>query len=361
MRVIKIFWVSLTLVPLASLPAPRASSQEVTRVPVSQASIQVPLDSWVYRGLDRLAALGYVHSAFVGLRPWTRAECQRLLQEATAEIALDGRTPQEVLKLLAALSDEFREERSATSPIKVDSLYFRWLEIAGRPLRDGYHLAETITNDYGRPFAEGANLVVGMSISGTPGRFSWAVRGEWQRWPSPRPLSPNTRQASASADNRPVLPDSGSGAQRFRLLDTMVGLQWRGVQVSFGKQSLWSGPGQGGPWMFSNNAEPIWMAQVTSTSPMRIPAVARVLGAARWQFFLGRLAGHQFVFSAPTLYRARTLLPAFYPRSKNQFPPDREFRTWHGTHHGLWRPGNAVHRRKLRPHVQLLGPSQRIQ
>lgn len=35
----------------------------------------VPMDSWIYDALDRLAALGLVPSQISGLRPWTRAEC----------------------------------------------------------------------------------------------------------------------------------------------------------------------------------------------------------------------------------------------------------------------------------------------
>jgi membrane-associated phospholipid phosphatase len=36
----------------------------------------VPLDSWIYPALDRLIALGAVHSAFAGMKPWTRTECR---------------------------------------------------------------------------------------------------------------------------------------------------------------------------------------------------------------------------------------------------------------------------------------------
>jgi len=34
----------------------------------------VPLDSWVYPALDRLTALGYIHSGFADMRPWTRLD-----------------------------------------------------------------------------------------------------------------------------------------------------------------------------------------------------------------------------------------------------------------------------------------------
>src|SRR6266851_4119492 len=43
----------------------------------NQGSPYVPLDSWIYPALDRLAGLGLIDSGFTGLRPWTRRECAR--------------------------------------------------------------------------------------------------------------------------------------------------------------------------------------------------------------------------------------------------------------------------------------------
>jgi hypothetical protein len=38
------------------------------------ASTYVPLDSWVYSAFERLAAEGYIQTAFLSLRPWTRLD-----------------------------------------------------------------------------------------------------------------------------------------------------------------------------------------------------------------------------------------------------------------------------------------------
>ena len=48
----------------------------------------VSIDSWVYPDLDRFEALGYIDTAIVGLRPWTRTECARLVEEAGQAIEL---------------------------------------------------------------------------------------------------------------------------------------------------------------------------------------------------------------------------------------------------------------------------------
>src|SRR5580692_1697927 len=41
--------------------------------------VYVPMDNWVYPALDRLHALGYLDTAFLGIRPWTRRSIQRMI------------------------------------------------------------------------------------------------------------------------------------------------------------------------------------------------------------------------------------------------------------------------------------------
>ena len=69
-------------------------------------SSYVPLDSWVYAALERLAALGYIQSESLSIRPWTRLECARLLTEAAAHDTGSDATD-EVRQLYDALSAEF--------------------------------------------------------------------------------------------------------------------------------------------------------------------------------------------------------------------------------------------------------------
>jgi hypothetical protein len=51
------------------------------------------LTSWVYAEFDRLEALGYINTAETGMRPWTRAECARLVEEAGQAIELHDSSP----------------------------------------------------------------------------------------------------------------------------------------------------------------------------------------------------------------------------------------------------------------------------
>ncbi|HET6143886.1 MAG TPA: phosphatase PAP2 family protein, partial [Candidatus Acidoferrales bacterium] len=62
---------------------------EDRRVRQKMGSPSVPLDDWVYPAFERLAALGYIHTQLMGLKPWTRIECARLTEEAGETLAAE--------------------------------------------------------------------------------------------------------------------------------------------------------------------------------------------------------------------------------------------------------------------------------
>ncbi len=261
------------------------------------ASPYVPLDSWVYRAFDRLNALGVIPSSFMGLRPWTRRECARLLEEASSYI--DDNSPDEATRLNAALVREFQPETNDDQNryLRLDSLYARVTQISGKPLTDGYHFANTIVNDYGRPYEHGTNSITGFSSSGSSGAFGFYVRGEWEHAPSAPGLPPDVQGAIQLADQKfvatPLLPTANTNIaafNQFRLLDTYVMLNIKGWQASFGKQSLWTGPTED-PFLESDNAEPMYMFRVDQTMPRKLPSIFGLLGPLRVEFWVGKLTG----------------------------------------------------------------------
>jgi membrane-associated phospholipid phosphatase len=275
--------------------------------PANQGSPYVPLDSWIYPAMDRLAALGFISSGFEGMRPWTRSECARLLNEADDQVSGDPAIAPEIQKLVDALRQEFASETELSGGgnnrrARVESVYTRVTGISGQPLTDAYHFAQTLINDYGRPFAEGVNNVTGFSGWATSGRIAVYVRGEYQHAPSAPELPFSARQFINHWDNIPAIPPATPtpSVSRFRLLDAYVGLNFENWQVSFGKQSLWWGPSRGGPLMFNDNAEPVNMFRVNRVSPFKLPSILGWLGPIRLEFFLGQLAGHEFVFQTDT-------------------------------------------------------------
>src|SRR5438067_4717609 len=220
--------------------------------PANQGSPYVPLDSWIYPALDRLAAMGLIDSGFAGMKPWTRHECVRLLQEASEMVVGEGRGGPEAEKIYRLLETEFRDEfegKGGDGPFRgrVESVYARMTGISGEPLTDGNHFGQTVINDFGRPYQEGFNSVDGISAWTTAGRWVGYVRAEYQHSP-PAPAQPDSaRQFIASVDNIPGVPPATPfpAVNRFRLLDAYVGMNFENWQVSFGKQSLWWSPTEG--------------------------------------------------------------------------------------------------------------------
>jgi hypothetical protein len=95
-------------------------------------------------------------------------------------------------------------------------------------------------------------------------------------------------------DNPPQTPAPVSIVDRFYPLDMYAGVQVGSYAVTFGKQSLWLGPGESGPLMLSDNADPMYMLRLSRTAPLILPGVLRHLGEIRGEFLFGKLSGHQF-------------------------------------------------------------------
>lgn len=294
------------------------------RRPAQLGSPSVPLDSWVYATFDRLAALGYAPSAYANLRPWTRMECARIIAAAGADLRIDlassndpqvnrpaermrradpgasGASAREAYRLQAALGEEFASELlrldgAGSSGIGVDSLYTRYLGIGGTPLDDGYHFGQTILNDFGRLYGPGSNLVSGLSASGSAGPVAFYFRGEYQHAAPLPAYSPAVQQMLGAIDvTPPQLPIHTGIVDRFRFLDAYASWNFKTIQVSAGRQSLWWGPSHGGPPNLSDNAPPMDMLRLSNPSPWRLPGFFHWLGPMRWDFFFGLMSGHHF-------------------------------------------------------------------
>lgn len=308
---------------------PLAASAQTFRKLGNAGSTTVPLDSWIYPAFDRLAAFGYITMAYTGMRPWTRLECARLVMEARQRvegIALPG---SEAEQIYGALTVEFSPEagRGAEGGLEIDveSLYMRVSAIAGTPLRDGYHFGQTIINDYGRPHAEGANNFTGLTAHARAGPLSFFLQAEYQHSPAGASDPASVLAATAQQDLTLPLPNGYFAINRLRILQGTAAWAWKNVQLSFGKQSLWLAPGESGPFLFSNNAEPIPMFRIDQVSPVRLPLISRLLGPSRAEFFLGRLSGHHWIFSDGQLFGPQVSSQPFIHGAKVSFKPTANF------------------------------------
>lgn len=273
----------------------------------SWSSAYVPMDSWVYPAFDRLTALGVVQSGLAGLRPWTRQECARLLEEASGSVDESAPDADEGSRLYAALAHEFATELegSQTEYAALDSVYAGVTGISGKPLTDGYHFGQTIVNNFGRPYQQGVNGIAGFSGSGSAGALGFYIRGEFEHAPSAPGVSQAVQDAiqlgdaktTNAAEAGPPIPQPASPIptfDQFRLLDSYIMLNIKGWQTSFGKQTLWTGPTED-PFLSSNNAEPMYMLRVDQTNPTKLPGFLGFLGPTRTEFWVGKLTGQHYV------------------------------------------------------------------
>jgi membrane-associated phospholipid phosphatase len=263
----------------------------------------VPIDSWVYPALIRLAALGYIKSDIEGMRPWTRMECARLVEEAGENLG-EGDSSSKGAAAYESLAKEFSKEISLLSggdnrAVRLESVYTRAMDISGQPLRDGYDFGQTITNDYGRPYAEGVNNITGASAWAADGPFVGYIRSEYQYAPSSPALPASALQAMSQEEEIPTVPAAAPtpATSQFDMLEGYAGMQIDDWQISFGKQEEWLGPDAGGAMLFSNNAQPIEMLQINRTTPYTFPWFLGRIGPIRAQYFLGRVGGYHWLYN----------------------------------------------------------------
>jgi membrane-associated phospholipid phosphatase len=279
---------------------------EKSRNPNYMASPYVPLDSWIYPALQRLIALGAMQSNMLGMRPWTRMACARMVEEAGDKLQNDDTESGEAGKIYKTLTNEFvseikRLDGDPNVSARVESVYTRVTGISGTPLRDGYNFGQTIVNDYGRPYWTGVNNTTGITADAEAGPVAFSFQGEYQHAPAMPSDPPQVLSAIAAANLTPPLPNGTTTANQFQLLNSAVLLNIDNVQFSFGEQSQWLGPGESGSLLMSNNAAPFPAFKIDDVAPHNIPGLSRILGPFRTEFFIGQLSGQRWEFcSVPT-------------------------------------------------------------
>lgn len=273
------------------------------RAPSRMGSSYVPLNSWVYPAIERIAAFGYIERTFLGMKPWTRMECAQLLEQAGEAAAESDRDEPEIFNQLSRLRTELAYEiglsdgmQGRNRALALDSIYARGISIGGAALTDSYHFGQTIDDDFGRPFRRGTNAQAGGAFHAALGPAALYLQAEFQHAPLAPPLSEAVRNFIAVRDGVPVpSPAALQAINRVRLLDAYLTLNVReGWQLSFGNQSLSWGPGPGASLLWSDNIQPIPMLRLSQSETV-LPGIFRVLGPVRLETFIGRLEGHNYI------------------------------------------------------------------
>jgi hypothetical protein len=261
------------------------------------------MDSWVYPAVTRLYGMGFVDTMYLSMRPYTRRSLMHMLLKAEdAILSSDNRQAQEILaKLLNELNTESPDGQPPRGFVYgVDSSYTRLLGISGPVLVDSYHLGQTISNDYGRPYQSGLNAIAGASTTEEWGPFSLYVRGEYQHAPSAEGYRPELYNELSTIDLIvPVPPTQATiplgpipDQNPFRLVEAYASFHLLGHELSGGKTDAWLGPAAGSSMAWSNNAQNIYSFRVNRIEPINIRWLSKLLGPVRYDFFVGDLKGH---------------------------------------------------------------------
>jgi membrane-associated phospholipid phosphatase len=272
--------------------------------PDSIGSPNIPMDSWVYPALARLAAMGLIPGQSVSIRPWTRQECLRQLKQAE-ELASqqDAYSPgllAEARRLMTDLHNELEIEPNYYESVNLDAVYARYGMIAGPALADSFHFGQTWWNDFGRPLGRGGSAIAGYELRANYGRLFFYDRQEAQHDPGNPGESPAISRLINVLDR--IQPDSDPQIQpipasaafdRQRPIELYAGVAFEGNALSIGKQELYWGPTTMGPLAFSSNAEPTYNLRLVSTRPHPLPFFPAI-GTYRFDIVLGKLSGHSY-------------------------------------------------------------------
>ncbi len=330
------------------------SAQDTSRpVPVCEPSVldspYIPVDSWVYPAVFRLYSLGFIDNVFLDMRPWTRASVSRMLDEAGGRIedADAGPVTDQAQELYEALTYELSADvqgpcGSHQGATRVESMYSVVRAMSGTPLRDSYHLGQTIINDYGRPYANGFNNYSGASGYAGAGRFLLYARGEFQRSPSAVGYSSTLAQELSAIDkvayinpitnqpyNQATIPQGPIDATTdMRVVEAYASAHVLNHEISFGKQDDWLGPAVGAGFAYSNNAENIYSFRINRIEGLHVPGLSRITGPFRYEFLIGSLKGHVFP-NSPWLHIEKI---SFKPTENLEFGFERSV-IWGGKGH----------------------------
>jgi hypothetical protein len=278
----------------------------------------VPLDNWAYLAFERVAALGYLDTALLGSRPWTRMECARLTDEIADGLRENDTALAEVAGLHERLKGEFAFELRRLGGgdnrvARLESLYARLVSINGPALTDSYHFGQTISYDFGRPFQRGTNGQAGGSLRANAGPMAFYLRAEFQHAPAAPALSDAAIAVMSVRDLIPVsaIPQPPvTPINRARLLDAYASVNLKNWHVALGRQSLSWTSAPDGSMLWSNNIEPVTMIRVVNAEPIEPPGFLRFAGPVRIEQFVGRLGGHAYV-PKPWIYGQKLSLRPF--------------------------------------------------
>ncbi|HYA42903.1 MAG TPA: capsule assembly Wzi family protein [Syntrophobacteraceae bacterium] len=277
---------------------------------VALPSNNVPLDDWSYAALDKLAGFGLIHSDVHGMRPYTRQEVARLVNEALdykEERKAD--LPPLIEGLLERFQKEFREELTVYGRGKDDepaAFVFKpiveakadYVHSDGQP-KD---FLNVLSKGGVRQYPSGAGGIVGYEgtpllpykegvVYGQGNNFSFQFASSFQLWDllsgwvEPIVIERGNSTAGRSTGSIP----SNVGSLENTEVDLFKGyikfspFDW--FEAEFGRDSMWWGQGDHGTLILTDNAAPLDMLKISNSTPSLLPWYFSYLGPFKYAVF----------------------------------------------------------------------------
>jgi hypothetical protein len=268
------------------------------------ASANIPLDSPVYLYLEKLAGMGLITGDIKGLKPFSKAEAARMVQEAEKNIpAGDVPTSGFGRAMVTRIRELIPREVSLRGhPDKkprlidfnpVSSLRLRYVYLDGVPrdynrdsLDPGHQSAFGFIGGDLRPFTGSAVHTSGTE--GTPllennngvihprghsGELRWAMEGYL-----------SDKVVGLVEPSFFVSPDESS----LRLNRSYLKVGGGGLELELGRDENWFGPGFRGTTTLTNNARNFDLIKLSSPEPLDVAWVKRWVGDVKYSLIFSR-------------------------------------------------------------------------
>ncbi len=267
------------------------------------ASNNVPLSSPVYQYLDLLAGLGVIRSEVKGIRPYAKAEVERLVAEAERNLKESDDDSSDFTAALIRRVKELipREVKAREEPSEIplfgynllSSANLRYVYLNGEPrsydriVRDpGHQSAFGVIGGDLRP--EFSPYLRGSGSEGTPlmenseGVVYRRGSNGYLNWSSE--LFVSDKLSLLFEPNLVATP----GSTTMNLQKGYLKLGGGGVELEVGRDANWFGPGYRGALTLTNNAQNFDLIKLSSPEPLDVAWVKRYLGLFKYSLIFSR-------------------------------------------------------------------------
>lgn len=227
----------------------------------ARTSPDIPVGSWIYDYFEGIEAQGLISTGLLSTKPFSRIEGVRLLEEAlTAWNSLPESRKmgmRSTRRILKRLEREFRGDFTYHGYFKpLDTAYVKYLYSEKTP----DHLN---TNNNGNLFEKDHNLRTGISSALKLGdNLSFYIHPEYR---------------------------GGKDLSEGKIIEGYGILNIRNLEIEFGREPLWWGPGIHSDLLLTNNAKPFDMVRLTAQSPFLLPWFLSRIGPLKPTWFLTEL------------------------------------------------------------------------